>query len=325
MRALVTGCAGFIGSHLTESLLGDGWEVMGIDCFNDNYARRDKLTNLALSREWDGFEFIPIDLSRGDLRELVEDCDVVFHLAAEPGVRSSWGERFEAYARNNVLATQHMLEAAKPWPERRFVYASSSSIYGHAEQLPTPEAVTPHPFSPYGVTKLAGEHLCRLYQSNHGLDTVCLRYFSVYGPRQRPDMAFTTFCQKVISHEPITVFGDGMQTRDFTFVGDVVRATRAAAETPDLAGEVFNVGGGSQVSLRDTLELLESLLGEPALIDHESREVGDVRHTSADTSHARALLGFEPKVALEEGLALQVAWARSSYGGGKLRDGARSQ
>ena len=196
MRALVTGCAGFIGSHLTESLLDDGWTVVGIDCFNDNYARPQKLRNLERSMEWDGFEFVPIDLSRGDLYDLVEDCDVVFHLAAEPGVRSSWGSRFESYVRNNVMATQHLLEAAKRCPEKRFVYASSSSIYGDAEQLPTPEFVTPRPFSPYGVTKLASEHLCRLYNGNFGVDTVGLRYFTVYGPRQRPDMAFTIFCQR---------------------------------------------------------------------------------------------------------------------------------
>ena len=309
MRALVTGCAGFIGSQLTESLLGDGCDVTGIDCFNDNYARRNKLVNLERSREWDGFDFVPIDLARGDLADVVDGCDVVFHLAAEPGVRSSWGDRFEVYARNNVLATQHLLEAARREPERRFVYASSSSIYGHAERLPTPEDVVPQPFSPYGVTKLAGEHLCRLYHSNHGLDAVCLRYFSVYGPRQRPDMAFTIFCERILAEEPITVFGDGGQTRDFTFVGDVVRATRAAATADGVAGEVFNIGGGSQVRLSDALDRLQSLLGRSAQLEHLPRELGDVAHTSADTTRARDLLGFEPQVSIEEGLAAQVEWA----------------
>jgi UDP-glucuronate 4-epimerase len=312
MHALVTGCAGFIGSHLTESLLSDGCQVTGIDCFNENYARRDKLTNLERSMEWDGFGFVPIDLARGDLRELVEECDVVFHLAAEPGVRPSWGDRFEQYARNNILATQHLLEAARFSPQRRFVYASSSSIYGHAEQMPTPEDVTPQPFSPYGVTKLAGEHLCRLYHNNHGLDAVCLRYFSVYGPRQRPDMAFASFCKGIIEGERITIFGDGTQTRDFTFVGDVVSATRAAAEIDGIHGEIFNIGGGTQSGLNEALELIQSLLGRNALTDYQSQQLGDVRHTSADTSRARDLLGFVPQVALEQGLSLQVDWARSA-------------
>lgn len=311
MRALVTGCAGFIGSHLTESLLNDDWTVVGVDCFNDNYARPQKLRNLERSMDWAGFEFVPIDLARGDLFGLVEDCDVAFHLAAEPGVRSSWGTRFESYTRNNVTATQHLLEAAKRCPQKRFVYASSSSIYGDAECLPTPESATPRPFSPYGMTKLAGEHLCRLYHGNFGVDTVALRYFSVYGPRQRPDMAFTRFCRRGIAGEPITVYGDGSQSRDFTYVGDVVRATRAAAETPAVGGEVFNVGGGSQVTLRDAIELLEGLLTEPLQVSYEARERGDVRHTSADTSRARGLLGFTPEVRFEDGLARQAEWARS--------------
>ncbi|MEA2123317.1 MAG: hypothetical protein QOI80_99, partial [Solirubrobacteraceae bacterium] len=186
MRALVTGCAGFIGSHLTESLLSDGHDVLGIDCFNDNYGRSAKLDNLAHAQEWDGFEFVPIDLARGDLADVVAESEVVYHLAAEPGVRSSWGGRFDTYLRNNVLATQHLLEAAREHPPARFVYASSSSIYGQAETLPTREDATPQPHSPYGTTKLAGEHMCSLYFANHGVPTVSLRYFTVYGPRQRP-------------------------------------------------------------------------------------------------------------------------------------------
>jgi nucleoside-diphosphate-sugar epimerase len=181
MRALVTGCAGFIGSHLADSLLADGHEVLGIDCFNDNYRRAPKLANLERARDYDGFEFVPIDLARGDLHDVVEECDTIFHLAAEPGVRSSWGDRFELYVRNNVLATQRLLEAAVAVPQRRVVYASSSSVYGNAAQLPTRESATPAPFSPYGVTKLGGEHLCSLYRDNHGLETVSLRYFTVYG------------------------------------------------------------------------------------------------------------------------------------------------
>jgi UDP-glucuronate 4-epimerase len=314
MRALVTGCAGFVGSHLSESLLADGWDVLGIDCFNENYARQDKLTNLNHAMEWEAFEFLPIDLSRGNLQELTDQCDVVFHLAGEPGVRSSWGGRFDSYLRNNVAATQLLLEAVKETPEKRFVYASSSSIYGDAEQLPTPEAVAPRPFSPYGTTKLAGEHLCVLYNGNYGVETVSLRYFTVYGPRQRPDMAFTIFCKKALAGEPLRVFGDGSQSRDFTFVADVVRATRAAADSPGVGGQVFNIGGGSQVPLRDAIELLGAFLERPLDVTYEEQERGDVRHTSAETSRARELLGFKPEVAFEDGLARQAEWARSRFG-----------
>jgi UDP-glucuronate 4-epimerase len=313
MRALVTGCAGFIGSHLSESLLEDGWTVVGVDSFNDNYGRRQKLRNLAPQMEWEGFEFVPIDLSRGGVQDLFDDCDVVFHLAAEPGVRSSWGGRFDSYLRNNVASTQHLLEAAKATPETRFVYASSSSIYGDAECLPTPEDVRPRPYSPYGMTKLAAEHLCVLYHGNYGVDTVSLRYFSVYGPRQRPDMAFTGFCQRALAGEPINVFGDGQQTRDFTYVGDVVRATRLAGEVPGIGGEVMNIGGGSRVSLRSTIELLDEYLGASIEANYREKERGDVNHTCADGSRASALLGFTPEVPIDKGLALQVEWARSVF------------
>ena len=309
MKALVTGCAGFIGSHLTEALLDEGDEVVGVDCFNDNYGRRQKLRNLERARDWEAFDFVPIDLSRGELKDLVGDCDVVFHLAAEPGVRASWGSRFDNYLRNNVLATQHLLEAAKEWPEKRFVYASSSAIYGQAETVPTNETVTPRPFSPYGTTKLAGEHLCNLYHGNYGVQALALRYFSVYGPRQRPDMAFSVFCRAVLRREPLRIFGDGRQTRDFTYVGDVVQATRAAALAPSVAGEVFNIGGGSRISLAHTVEVLERLVGRHLLVELDRKWEGDVRHTGADTSRARARLGFEPTTDLHKGLQLQFEWA----------------
>jgi UDP-glucuronate 4-epimerase len=243
MRLLITGCAGVIGSHLTEACLAEGHEVLGVDCFNDNYARDAKLRNLRIARAWDGFEFVLIDLARGALRSLVEESDVICDLAAEPGVRPSWGRRFESYVRNNVLATQHLLEAASMQPEKRFVYASSSSIYGQSESFPTSERTIPAPHSPYGMTKLDGEHLCSIYRQNFGVETVILRYFSVYGPRQRPDMAFSRFCRAALSDSPIEIYGDGMQTRDFTFVADVISATQAAATTPDLAGAVMNIGG----------------------------------------------------------------------------------
>lgn len=308
MRALVTGCAGFIGSHLTESLLADGCEVVGVDCFNDNYGRAAKLRNLEQSRDWMGFDFVPVDLSRGAVADLVEDCDMIFHLAAEPGVRASWGQRFDNYLRNNVLATQHLLEAARATEGKRFVYASSSSIYGQAESLPTQEDVRPQPHSPYGMTKLAGEHLCALYHANYGVQTTSLRYFTVYGPRQRPDMAFHIFCAAALRGEQIKVFGDGSQTRDFTFVSDVVNATRAAAESADAPGLVFNIGGGTRVSLSEAIELIGGFTGQPLEVDHLRQQEGDVRDTGADTTRAELVLGFSPAVAFEDGLEREFQW-----------------
>jgi nucleoside-diphosphate-sugar epimerase len=309
MRALVTGCAGFIGSNLVDSLLADGHEVLGIDCFNDNYQRAPKLANLKQARDCDAFEFVPIDLARGDLLDVVEECDTIFHLAAEPGVRSSWGNRFELYVRNNVLATQRLLEAAVAAPRRRVVYASSSSVYGNAAELPTHESATPAPFSPYGVTKLAGEHLCGLYRDNHGLETVSLRYFTVYGPRQRPDMALHRFCLAAISGEPITIFGDGRQRRDFTFVHDVVAATRAAATAPNVPSRIYNIGGGSQISIQSVLELLAGVANRPLDVRYDGSEAGDVRETSADTTRAVQELGYRPSITFEEGLRQEFEWS----------------
>lgn len=311
MRALVTGCAGFIGSNLTDALLADGHEVLGVDCFNDNYGREQKRRNLEHALQWDEFDFVPLDLARGDLRELVDESDVVFHLAAEPGVRASWGQRFENYERNNITATQHLLEASRHTPERPFVYAGSSSVYGQAETFPTPEDTLPRPFSPYGMTKLAAEHLCSIYHGNFGVSTVTLRYFSVYGPRQRPDMAFNRFMFAALRDETMTVFGDGGQSRDFTFVGDVVAATRAAAETPAAIGGVFNVGGGNRVDLNEVLAMIEDIAGKPLDVQRTDTERGDVRDTGADTTRARETLGFAPSTSLREGLEAEFAWAES--------------
>lgn len=307
-RALVTGCAGFIGSHLSEALLEDGVSVLGVDCFNRNYGREQKLRNLDRAREWNDFEFLPLDLARGELHELIEECDVTFHLAAEPGARASWGSRFESYLRNNVLATQHMLDAAQRHPGRRFVYASSSSIYGQAERFPTPEDAQPAPLSPYGVTKLAGEQLCQLYNVNHGVETVCLRYFSVFGPRQRPDMAFHRFCRAAIDGDVVKVFGDGRQTRDFTFVGDVVEATRAAAEAPDVVGGIYNVGSGSQIRLNQALAAISDLAGRGLEVEYVECAHGDVRDTGADTARARQDLRFRPRISVKDGLREEFEW-----------------
>jgi nucleoside-diphosphate-sugar epimerase len=309
-RAVVTGCAGFIGSHLTESLLEDGHTVLGIDCFNDNYARADKYLNLTRAGEHEGFRLLTADLVDLDADAALDGADVVFHLAGEPGVRASWGPRFDRYTHHNVQATQHLLEAARIHGPK-FVYASSSSIYGDALKLPTREDETPRPLSPYGVTKLAAEHLCVLYGEEHGVDTVALRYFSVYGPRQRPDMAFRRFCEAIHRHDPIEVYGDGRQSRDFTYVGDVVAATRAAGERETSPGRVYNIGGGNRTSLRCALEALAGLAGRPLDVRHHDRESGDVLATGADTTRARQELGFAPQTTLEEGLAAELEWVRA--------------
>jgi UDP-glucuronate 4-epimerase len=321
----VTGCAGFIGSQLTESLLEDGHDIVGLDGFIDTYAADVKLDNLQQAKEFDSFSFVEADLTEVDLRPLVEKSEVIFHLAAEPGVRTSWGHRFESYTRNNVLATQRLLEAVKDVEGRRVVFASSSSIYGDAEVLPTPEDVPPRPFSPYGVTKLAAEHLCALYGGNYGVDAVALRYFSTYGPRQRPDMAFHRFCRAAVCGEPLTLFGTGEQTRDFTFVADVVAATRAAAEAPAASGEAYNVGGGSRVSVNEAIDLIGSFAGRPLEVHRLEPEKGDVRNTGADTSKARRDLGFNPMTSVAAGLEAEFEWMvdRVSAASGKASSPAR--
>jgi nucleoside-diphosphate-sugar epimerase len=306
-RALVTGCAGFVGSHLAESLLADHIEVLGVDCFNDNYGRAQKLANLRHLTDWNGFEFVPIDLARGDLHDLVDQCGVIFHLAAEPGVRRGWGARYEQYLRNNVLATQHLLEALRSLPGRRMVYASSSSVYGDAEILPTPESARLRPRSPYGQTKVAVEHLCDVYQRSFDVDTVGLRYFTVYGPRQRPDMAFHRLCRAAVEQRSFAVFGDGQQTRDFSYVADIVAGTRAASELAG-TGQLFNLGGGSPASLRDAIELVEELAGRALDVKYGDPEAGDVRDTAADTTVAREALGFSPQIGLAPGLSAEFYW-----------------
>jgi UDP-glucose 4-epimerase len=310
-RALVTGCAGFIGSHLTDALLADGVEVVGVDCFSDNYAKPDKLANLAAAGDHDRFELHRHDLATDDVTGLLAGCDVVFHLAAEPGVRSSWGSRFERFVRNNLEATQRLLESARRTPGLRFVYASSSSIYGDSERLPTPEDAPPRPLSPYGVTKLAGEQLCRVYHANHGVDAVALRFFTVYGPRQRPDMAFRRFAEAAARGGPIDLFGDGRQSRDFTYVADVVGAIRAAGSVRSAGGRAYNVGGGAPVSLNAALDRLAALAGRPLDVRRHGRESGDVLHTAADIGRAREELGYEPATPLDTGLEAEFEWVRA--------------
>jgi UDP-glucose 4-epimerase len=310
-RALVTGCAGFIGSHLSERLLEAGCEVVGVDCFNDNYGRAEKLANLESARSWQNFDFLPLDLARGDLEDVVDGCDAVFHMAAEPGVRASWGGRFETYVRNNLTATQLLLEATRK-ADAKFIYASSSSIYGQAETYPTTEATIPRPFSPYGVTKLAAEHLCATYHENFGLRTASLRFFTVYGPRQRPDMAFTRFLRALHADEEISVYGDGKQSRDFTFVGDIVTALISSSTHEESNGGVFNLGGGSQVEVLEVLEMMQEITGRAPNVRHLDAQAGDVRMTGADTSRARAVLDFNPQTTLAEGIAAQFEWIEAT-------------
>jgi len=312
VKALVTGVAGFIGSRLASRLLEDGHRVVGIDAFTDYYATDLKEVNVSrLTR--DGFQLVRGDLNTADLGELLSDVDVVFHQAGQPGVRQSWGETFATYTRQNVDATQRLLEAARFAPRlTRVVYASSSSVYGDAERYPTLESDLPAPISPYGVTKLAAEHLMTLYARVFAVPTVSLRYFTVYGPGQRPDMAFTRFTRAAVNDDPIHIYGTGEQVRDFTFVDDVVEANIRAATAQVAPGSVFNVAGGSNVSVNDVLSVIERIHGRPLRISYEDAAAGDVRRTGADTGAIRAALGWQAAVALDDGLAAQYEWAAAS-------------
>ena len=307
MKALVTGAAGFIGSHLTGALLDRGYEVTGLDCFSDYYPRPIKEANLAANASRDGFKFVSGSVQHTDLAALLEGKTHVFHLAAQAGVRKSWGKDFRTYTENNVEATQRLLEACVGRPLHRVVYASSSSLYGDAVSIPMREDALPQPVSPYGVTKLAAEQLCYLYFVNHKVPATAVRYFTVYGPRQRPDMAFNKFIKAALAGQPITLYGDGEQTRDFTFVSDAVAATVAAGEK-GVPGRAYNVGGGSRVSVNHVLEIISRLAGKPLDVRREAVQKGDMRDTFADTTLARADLGFAPAVSLEEGLEAEFRW-----------------
>ena len=310
MRLLVTGVAGFIGSQVAERLLALGHEVRGIDCFTDYYPRRLKDLNLVQVRDHAAFSFVEKDIMAVDPRELLEGVQAAIHLAAQAGVRRSWGANFQIYTHNNVLTTQRLLETIKEMGGIRLVYASSSSVYGDTRDLPMRETSACWPVSPYGVTKLAAEHLCTLYTKNFGLDTVSLRYFTVYGPRQRPDMAFHRFIRAQLEGGGIRLFGDGGQSRDFTFVGDVVEATISAALRPEARGGIFNIGGGARVSVNQVIAMLEEITGRTAPVERLAVAKGDVRDTEADTSRARQLLAFDPRYDLKKGLAAEVEWVR---------------
>jgi UDP-glucose 4-epimerase len=311
VKALVTGCAGFIGSHLTGALLDRGATVLGIDCFTDYYPRSIKESNLAANTGRPGFSFVEARIQDADLAGLLDGTTHVFHLAAQAGVRKSWGRDFRAYTENNIEATQMLLEASVGRPIERFVHASSSSVYGDNASIPMREDALPRPVSPYGVTKLSAEQLGYLYYVNHRVPVVAMRYFTVYGPRQRPDMAFHRFIRAALRGEELSLYGDGEQTRDFTFVADAVAATIAAG-TRGVPGRSYNIGGGSRVSMNEVIAIIERIAGRPLKVRREGTQKGDMRDTYADTSLARQDLAFAPSVSLEEGIQAEFQWLSST-------------
>lgn len=319
-HTLVTGAAGFIGSHLCDRLLAEGHSVVGIDSFTDYYPRAAKEANVAAALRQPAFRLLERDIldlaacrsGSDSLRQLLDGADCVYHLAAQAGVRASWGDTFDTYTSNNVLATQQLLEACVAAEVPKVVYASSSSVYGDQDELPLHVGMVCRPRSPYGVTKLAAEHLCGLYHSNHGLDTVSLRFFTVYGPRQRPDMAFHKFIRALLDGRELRIYGDGTQTRDFTYVADIVEGLVRARSAP--AGAVMNIGGGNRVSLTDAIATLEDVMGVEPTILHLPVEVGDVRDTWADVAPARELIGYQPRESLAEGLRSEFEWVESTMG-----------
>lgn len=308
MKTLVTGCAGFIGSHLTENLLSKGYEVIGVDCFTDYYSKKLKKENMKSFIYNDDFTFIEKNILS---IEKFPHVDYVFHMAAQAGVRASWGEKFQIYTTNNIEATQHLLEFYKDQKIKKFVYSSSSSVYGDSD-LPMNEKTLLKPVSPYGVTKLAAEHLCYLYWKNYQIPTISLRYFTVYGPRQRPDMAINKFIHAILNKEEITIYGDGTQTRDFTYISDVVHALLLAA-TSELKGEVYNVGGGSRISVNELINEIEEISSMKARLNYAEKQKGDVKDTGADLYKIKKDLGWNPTVNVHDGLKNYVDWFKEFY------------
>ena len=317
MTVVVTGAAGFIGSTLVDRLLAEGHEVVGIDCFTDYYDPAAKRRNLSGALTNDRFRLVEADLVTADLDAAFDGVDVVWHLAGQPGVRLSWSDGFERYNTLNVLATQRVLEAARQRRVGRVMYASSSSVYGNAERYPTLETDRPEPFSPYGVTKLAAEHLCVLYAANWGVPTVSLRYFTVYGPRQRPDMAAHRLINCAIDQTPFPMYGDGSQERAFTFVDDVVDATLRAGLTPDVEpGTVMNVSGSQWCTLAELIGLVGRAVGQEVPIDHRPPAAGDATKTGGSTERIQAILGWTATTSLDAGIAAQVAARRAELATG---------
>ncbi len=307
MKALVTGCAGFIGSNLVDKLLESGYEVIGIDCYTDYYPKSIKERNISEAVKNHNFKLIQEDIL--NMSEFPE-VDYVFHLAAQAGVRASWGKSFDIYTKNNIEATQRILEFYKERSIKKLVYASSSSVYGDV-QLPMREDSPLRPLSPYGVTKLAGENLCYLYWKNYDIPTISLRYFTVYGPRQRPDMAIHKFVNAILNKKAITIYDDGTQMRDFTYVSDVVSANIAAAEK-NIVGRVFNIGGSSEISVNMLIEKISHRVGMDAIVRYEEKQKGDARFTRADVSSAKENLNWTPRVDLDKGLTKYIDWIKKT-------------
>lgn len=310
MKSLVTGVAGFIGSHLAEKLVKEGHDVVGIDVFAPYYSKELKKDNIKKLLKNKKFTFIQEDILKTDLKKLLKNIDLVFHLAAQAGVRASWGKYFKVYIDNNIYATQLLLETAKECRKlKKIIFASSSSIYGDTKDLPIREDTLPVPVSPYGVTKLAAEKLCSLYWKNYKVPAVSLRFFSVYGPRQRPDMAFNIFTRNIIQGKTINVFNEGNQTRDFTFVSDIVNGIVLSLKE-GVEGGVFNLGGGNRVSLMKVIKIIESILKIKAKIKMDAAQKGDVKDTWADISKAKRILKYNPQVNIEEGLKAEIDWIK---------------
>jgi UDP-glucuronate 4-epimerase len=311
LRALVTGSAGFVGSHLFDALLARGDDVLGVDCFTPYYDEGTKRSNLEDALASPRASFVEADLRAAPLDALLDGVDVVFHQAAQAGVRHSWSDGFADYVGHNVLATQRLLEAVQRRTGTcRFVYASSSSVYGNQARYPVRESDLPAPFSPYGVTKLAGEHLCGLYAENWGVPAVALRYFTVFGPRQRPDMSIYRLCEAALRGDVFTRYGDGEQVREFTYVDDIVAANLAAADAGVAPGTYLNVAGGAEITLNALVALVEELAGAPVKLDLRPAAAGDARRNGGAIERARELLGWEPQVSLRDGIARQLAWHR---------------
>lgn len=305
---LVTGAAGFIGSHLCESLIEEGANVLGVDCFTDYYSPEIKRQNINNLLDEDNFRLQEDNILSLKFEETLDEVDAIFHLSAQAGVRASWGSEFDEYVDQNIRATQYLLEAVKTHdPTCPVILASSSSVYGIPRKLPMKEDMRPDPYSPYGVTKLAAENLGMLYSQNFDLSVVSHRFFTVFGPRQRPDMAFTRFLTWVYRDEPITVFGDGEQSRDFSFVRDVTNALELSLKKESF-GKIFNVGGGNRATVNETIETIESVSGKSVKTLSEPMPEGDVPHTDADTSRIRDELGWTPEVSLKDGLKKQWDW-----------------
>jgi len=310
MRALVTGAGGFIGSHLSERLVAEGHTVTAVDCLTTYYDVAQKRSNLDALRELPSCVIVQADLRTCDLDALLDGIDVVFHQSGQPGVRASWDSGFTSYVEGNIEVTQRLLEAVRNRPLARFVFASSSSVYGNALTDLMSEIDLPRPQSPYGVTKLAAEHLCGVYSRTWGVPTVSLRYFTVYGPRQRPDMAMHRLIEAALSGEPFTLYGDGRQVRDFTYVADVVEANLLAAARSVPPGSVINIAGGSATTLLEVMNIVSELIGRPIELDRHPAQPGDVARTGGSTELAARLLGWEPRIPLREGLATQLTWHR---------------